>query len=100
MSLINAIFNIKKELYQAPDDKAFWVNNGPMVKNLRDLLKAFKSMSPDQFNYHQDIETGKSHFADWIIEVLECTDCAKKIRKAENKTQAAEIIKKALKNYA
>jgi len=65
--------------------QAFWVQNGAILHNLRELEAALKTMSDKTFNYH--VTKAKNDFSTWIAEVLGEKDIAFKL--ARFKTKAA-----------
>lgn len=86
-----------KRLVNAYNEKCFWVHNGPVLSNLRDLGKSLNSMTDNQFLYHVTLR--KNDFAAWVDGVLLDSDCAVKLNKADTRIKAAEAVEKALKDY-
>ncbi len=74
----------------APPDKTFWVNEGPVIKNLLELCDALEAMSDEQFAHHVDAE--KNDFARWVDEVLGDSDCARALRRARKRQTAQRAI--------
>ena len=82
-------------LVQAPPDKCFWVNHGPVLKNLRELRDALAtSISDEQFAFHAS--AGKNDFAAWIDDVLGDAKCATSLRRARTKSAALRAVERAL----
>ncbi|MDR3559452.1 MAG: hypothetical protein P4L62_01325 [Candidatus Pacebacteria bacterium] len=79
---------------EATDDMCFWVNNGPVLKNLHDLANALETMSDEQYDYHT-LRDGND-FARWTEGVLGDKDLAKKIARAKNCSAAAAVLQKYL----
>lgn len=79
---------------EAPDDQRFWVNNGPVLKNLYDLESALETMSDEQYEYHAKREG--NDFANWIGGVLGDKELAKKVARVKSRSAAAQAIKKYL----
>lgn len=78
-------------LADAPPDKCFWVNGGPILKNLRDLRDALaQSVSDEQFAYHVGGE--RNDFALWVEEVLSDATCAKALRRARTRQAAVKAV--------
>src|SRR5438045_650811 len=90
--------NSKKRLVSAYNEKCFWLHNGPVLSNLRDLGRSLKSMTDLQYRYHAN--GMKNDFASWVEYVLMDKDCASDLRKAKNRKLAAEVVEKALKAYS
>lgn len=78
----------------AQPDRCFWINHGPVVKDIKELLNAASKISDEQFEYHT--KRSGNDFAKWVEEVLSEKACAEKIKKS--KTRAALI--KALSQYS
>lgn len=70
-------------------ENCFWVNNGPILKNLSELLSTLKSISDETFRHHANPQ--KNDFAKWIDEVIGDKKLAKDIAKSRNKKS---LIKK------
>ncbi len=87
----------KKVFIVATEERSFWINNGPVLKDLQDLHEALKSISRKQFIYHAHGEN--NDFALWVEYVLLDKKCAKTLTKAKTQKTARELIKKALKKY-
>lgn len=77
-------------MFESPQDKAFWVNNGPVVSTLEGLREALKTMSDEQFAYHT--KRAGNDFARWVDEVLCHGHCAKKLMKAPTRDHAVRAI--------
>lgn len=88
----------KKLLVNAYNEKCFWVHNGPVLSNLRDLKHALEHMTEKQFDHH--LNSKKNDFAAWVESVLADRDCALSLRKADTRAKALAAAEKALKNYA
>lgn len=82
-------------LTQAPPDKCFWVNHGPVLKDLRELRDALASgISERQFAFH--VGAGKNDFATWVADVLHDSACAASLRRARTKPAALRAVERAL----
>ena len=78
-------------LADAPPDKCFWVNCGPILKNLRELREALAdSISDEQFAYH--VARDRNDFAVWVEEVLGDATCAKALRRARTRQAALRAV--------
>jgi len=78
-------------LVDAPPDKCFWVNGGPILKNLGELRDALaENISEAQFAYHVSAE--RSDFALWVEEVLGDAACAKALRRARTRQAALRAV--------
>lgn len=70
--------------------QAFWVNNGPILKSVDDLLKALKEMSDEQYAYHT--KRDGNDFANWIRDCLNDAQCAKDLKNAKTRVGAVRIL--------
>ena len=102
----NIIIKIKKTmrktkekpgLINAENESCFWINNGPVLKNLKDLKESLLTMSKETFSYHANKE--KNDFADWIKEVLEDNTLANKLAKTKTLKATTKAIESSLKKY-
>ena len=58
----------KTLLRDVSPDQAFWVSNGPVLKNLEELSNALPAMSGDTFSHHVNKE--KNDFSNWVREAI------------------------------
>lgn len=98
---------MKKELAQkflanVLPEKAFWVNNGPILKNLNELAEELKRIDAKTFLHH--VNEQKNDFSKWVKDVIGDNILAKQISKVKRKNAMArkvmrriEALKKALK---
>jgi hypothetical protein len=70
--------------------QAFWVNNGPVLKSVDELLKALKEMSDEQYAYHT--KRDGNDFAIWIRDCLNDVQCAKDLKNAKTRVGAIRIL--------
>ncbi|MEK7587000.1 MAG: hypothetical protein AAB453_03985, partial [Patescibacteria group bacterium] len=62
---------VKKELpnlVQAQAHQEFWVNRGPMLRNLKELANFLEVVDVERFNYHT--KNGRNDFANWVRDIL------------------------------
>lgn len=81
----------------AQDESCFWVNNGPVLKNLKDLKKSLLTMSKDTFSYHVNKE--KNDFAVWIKNALEDETLSNKLAKIKTLKTMSKAVGEGLKKY-
>jgi hypothetical protein len=80
-------------LVEAPAERCFWVNHGPILRNLRELSDALTAgISDEQFAHHVTEE--RNDFAAWVEVVLEHPECAQALRRARTRVGAARAVKK------
>jgi hypothetical protein len=78
-------------LVQAPADKVFWLRDGAPIANLGELRDALASgMSDEQFAHH--VGPGRNDFASWVDQVLGNPDCARALREAVTRKDAARAV--------
>ena len=82
----------KSILKDVPPDKYFWLCNGKILKNLKELEEELGRMSFDTFHYH--VNPYKNDFANWINDVIGDTTLANEIRKLKTRRSIARHIKK------
>jgi len=70
--------------------EAFWVNNGPILHSLEDLLEALKTMTDEQYEYHT--KRGENDFANWIQYCIKDTGCATSLRRVKTKSGALRVL--------
>ncbi len=86
---------VKKILKDAPEDKKFWVCDGRVLKNLKELEQALRTMSDETYRYH--VNKVKNDFYNWIKDVFKDRKLATEIKKSRNRISAANKLKKKLK---
>ena len=87
------------QLVEAPSGKAFWVNFGPIVNNLRALRDALAhDITDQQFTHH--VSGSRNDFAAWVEDVLCDASCATALRRAKTREAAVRAVETALKRYA
>lgn len=80
-----------KPLRQAEPEKCFWVCDGTVLQDLKELVDALEKMSADIFKRH--VNAAKNDFAKWISEVLDESGLAKSIAKSRTAKAMAKKIK-------
>jgi hypothetical protein len=71
-------------------EEAFWVNNGPVLHSLQDLLDALHNMSDEQFEHHT--AQGRNDFANWIKECLCDSACATSVKRVRTRVGAVRVL--------
>ena len=70
---------------------AFWVNNGPVVRSLEELLDALKAMSDEQYAHHTQRGDGND-FVTWIRDCLQDEESAQSIVNARTRVGTVRIL--------
>ena len=87
----------KLTIVNAQNESCFWINNGPVLKNLKDLKESLLTMSKETFSYHVNKE--KNDFASWIKEALKDSALANKLAKAKTLKSTIKATEDRLKKY-
>lgn len=80
----------KHYLCDCGSEQCFWVNNGPILRNLDELATALKGITDEQFTHH--VNTEKNDFAKWIAEVVGDMTLAKELSKVRYRTAATRKV--------
>ncbi len=86
-----------KELINTDEKSSFWVNNGFVLKNLKDLKEALLKMNEETFKYHVNKE--KNDFAAWVKDALKNNTLASKLLKTKSIESAVKAVDNVLKKY-
>jgi len=84
----------KRILSTVRPQKSFWVNNGPIVNNLKTLPKIINEMNDAQFMYH--VNKDKNDFSDWIRDILGDKKLSNELRKCKIKKTFIDVLKKRI----
>lgn len=76
---------------------AFWVNNGPILEHLQDLMNALADMDETTFRHHAEGE--QNDFTVWVNDVLGEGECASELAKAKTSKSAYNTVKKFVAFY-
>lgn len=87
----------KLTVINAEDESCFWVNNGPVLKNLEDLKKSLLAMGKETFDYHVNKE--KNDFAVWVKNVLQDKALSGKLAKIKTVKSTIKAVEERLKKY-
>jgi len=95
--IINYYRKKNKNLAIAPDNDAFWVNLGPVIKNLKELKEVLKTINDQQYSHH--VNSQKNDFAKWVKEILRDADCSRELLRCQNRYAALKVVEKYLREY-
>ena len=70
--------------------EAFWVNNGPVVHSVEELLDAIRTMSDEQYAYHTTRDG--NDFANWIKDCLKDGGCATSVKRAKSRSGVVRVL--------
>jgi hypothetical protein len=82
-------------LKDVPPEKAFWVNNGWIVRNLEELPAALENMSDETFAFH--VNKDKNDYAIWVREVVKDKVLAVTMQMVKSRKSAIEAVKRRVK---
>ena len=77
-------------LSDVPAENLFWVNDGCILHNMKELGDELKNMSDDAFFYHANGE--KNDFINWVRDVINDQTLVRELRKASSKAQSAKAV--------
>ena len=75
-------------------EQCFWVNNGPILKNLEGLANALPDMSGETFHHHVNAE--KNDFSNWVRDVISDQKLADDLLSSRNKDSAFKKVNSRL----
>ena len=75
-------------------EQSFWVNNGPILKNLEELANALPDMSSETFGHHVNNE--KNDFSSWISQVIGDEKLANDLLSSKSKDSVLKKIRNRL----
>lgn len=81
----------KRILCGVDGERCFWVNNGPVLRNLDELYAALSEMKKETFSHH--VNKDKNDFSAWIRDVISDQKLAEDIAKAKTKKGMAAKIR-------
>ena len=84
----------RKFLADVNPECCFWVNNGPVVKNLEELDNALTNISNETFMHHVNKE--KNDFSSWVNDVLCDKRLADDLMKSKSKQSVINKVKQRL----
>ncbi len=82
--------NARGMLSNTQPHQAFWVNNGPVIKNVIELAAAARKLTAQQFTHH--VNKGKNDFAKWVGEVIRDQVLAQKLGRVKTKEGLAAAV--------
>lgn len=83
---------VNKALKDAPEDKKFWLCDGRVLKNIKELERALRTMSDGTYRYH--VNGSKNDFYNWIKGVFKDRKIANDVKNSRNRVTAANKIKR------
>jgi len=90
MNLKLFLEDYEKIISDVKPEEAFWIYNGPTIRNLHELKIALETMDKLSFFHHVNEE--KNDFENWIRHAIHDEELADSIRKAKNKKKALKRV--------
>jgi len=81
----------KKYLCDAAPEQCFWVNNGPILKNMEELANALPDMAEDTFRHHVNNE--KNDFSSWVRDIIGDANLANDLLSSKNRDSALKKVR-------
>ena len=81
----------RKYLSDVASEQCFWINNGPILKNLEELANVLPEISDDTFQHHVNNE--KNDFSNWIRDVVGDQQLANDLLSSKSKSSAAKKVR-------
>ncbi len=91
--ILQEIDKHEKVSVQEPEFQ-LWLSDGRVVKSLEELRDALKTMEEHVFKEH--VTKNKNEFADWVEEILEEKDLARKMRSNRSQARMRKVVEKAV----
>ncbi len=90
-----SIRDAKKILSNVPDERVFYVSNGKVLKNLKDMAKELEKMSLNTFHTH--VNPYKNDFANWVNDVIGDSVLSDEIRKLKTRKSMTRHVNMRIK---
>lgn len=84
----------RRYLSDVAPEQCFWVNNGPILKNLEELANVLPEMSDETFQHHVNKE--KNDFSAWVNDTLGDQKLANDLLSSKSKDSALKKIRSRL----
>lgn len=75
-------------------EQCFWVNNGPILKNLEELANALPQIGDEAYSHH--VSSEKNDFSRWINDVVGDKKLANDLLSSKSKKYASKKIRNRL----
>lgn len=76
-------------------DQCFWVNNGPILRNLHEVFSAIPYIKDEAFSHH--VNGSKNDFSNWVRDVLKDPKLADALSGAKTREKMVAEIGKRIK---
>ena len=87
--------NMKKDILSDVEPEVyFWLNDGTVIKNLKELYEAMKTMDNNTFSHH--VNEQKNDFHNWVRDIHKDKRLAGELMKAKTQDEMAECIRRMI----
>lgn len=87
----------KQSMPTVTGEQSFWVYEGPILSNPRDLHNALREVNEGQYLHH--VNSAKNDFATWMEDVFGDKETARAMRKAKTVSAMIKAVEKSLLRY-
>ncbi len=84
----------KRYLSDTAPEQCFWVNHGPVLKNLIELEGLLPQISDETFRHH--VNSQRNDFSNWIRDVLGDKKLANDLMSSKSRESAAKKVRERL----
>ena len=95
MSKKISLEDAERILADVKPEQCFWINNGPIIRNLQEMTNTLAYMSEETFKHH--VNDQKNDIVNWIRDVLKDEELADSIGKNISKERILKKIKNRMK---
>jgi hypothetical protein len=82
--------NADKLLAKVPEQFVFWVQDGAVLHDMKELGEALKAMSEETFSFHSN--DYKNDFANWVKDIIGDEKLGRDLTKARSRVEAARVV--------
>ena len=80
----------ERYLSNVPEEYAFHVQDGRVLRNMHDLGEALNSIADETYAYH--VNGSKNDFSRWVADIIRDEKLTRDLTKASNRNQAAKRV--------
>jgi len=88
----------KNKLMKISPDNYFYLNDGSVLKSLKELEVLLETIDPNLFSYHSN--EYKNDFAVWVQDVFNNKKLATELRKAKSAQASLKVLKERETRFA
>ena len=80
----------EKFLADVPAEYVFWCYDGRLLRNMKELGDALKTMADETYAFHANTE--KNDFSTWVKDIIGDEKMAQNLEEAASRTLAADLV--------